>query len=71
MTDLPQSDRFWMVCRKPTGPKSNTNPRTRYSSLDEAMASAQKLAKENGAEFHVLETVATARPGGAMQESLL
>ena len=71
MTELPQSDVFWMVCRKPTGPQSTTQPRTRYLSFGEAMASAQKLAKENGAQFHVLETVATALPGGAMQESLL
>lgn len=71
MADLPQFARFWMVCRKPTGPQSKTEPQVRYSSFDEAMAAAQKLAKENDAQFHVLETVATARPGDTMQESLL
>lgn len=71
MTDLPQFARFWMVCRKPTGPLSKTEPRARYSSFDEAMAAARKLARENDAQFHVLETVATARPGDATQEALL
>ena len=71
MADLPQLARFWMVCRKPSGPQSRTEPRTRYTSFDDAMRAAQKLAKENDAQFHVLETVATARPGDAEQESLL
>lgn len=71
MADLPQFARFWMVCRKPTGPQSKTEPRARYSSFDEAMNAARKLARENDAQFHVLETVATARPGEATQETLL
>lgn len=71
MADLPPFARFWMVCRKPTGRHSKTEPRARYSSFDEAMAAARKLARENDAQFHVLETVATARPGEAPQETLL
>ena len=71
MADLPQFARFWMVCRKPTGPQSSSGPRARYSSFDEVLATAQKLANENDAQFHVLETVATARPGDTLQESLL
>lgn len=45
--------------------------RARYSSFDDAMAAARKLARENDAQFHVLETVATARPGDTSQETLL
>lgn len=71
MTDLPAFARFWMVCRKPTGPGSKTEPRQRYYSFDDAMTAARKLARENDAQFHILETVATARPGDAIQESLL
>ncbi|MCZ4351560.1 hypothetical protein O4H61_03440 [Roseovarius aestuarii] len=71
MTDLPKFARFWMVCRKPTGPHSKTEPRTRYSSLFDAMQAAHKLADDTGAQFHVLETVATARPGDAIQATLL
>ena len=71
MADLPHMARFWMVCRKPTGPGSKTEPRQRYSSFEDAMTAAQKLARENDAQFHVLETVATARPGDARQETLL
>ncbi len=71
MADLPKFARFWMVCRKPSGPHSKTEPRQRYSSFDQALAAAQKLARENEAQFHVLETVATARPGDLTQETLL
>ncbi len=71
MADLSPFTRFWMVCRKPSGPHSKTEPRTRYSTFDDAMAAAQKLAKENDAQFHVLETVATARPTDATQGALL
>lgn len=71
MADLPQFARFWMVCRKPTGPHSKTEPRARYASFDDAMAAARKLAVENDAQFHILETVATARPGDTTQDMLL
>lgn len=70
MAKLPEFAKFWMVCRKPTGPGSKTEPRQRYGTFDEAMAAAEKLARENDAQFHVLETVATARPGDARQEAL-
>lgn len=71
MTNLPQFARFWMVCRKPTGPQSKTEPRARYATFDDAMAAARKLARENDAQFHVLETIATARPTDTEQEPLL
>lgn len=71
MADLPKFARFWMVCRKPSGPGSKTEPRTRYATFADAMAAAQKLAAETGAQFHILETVATARPGDTRQETLL
>lgn len=71
MSDLPKFARFWMVCRKPTGPMSKTEPRTRYSPFDDAMTAARKLARENDAQFHILETVATARPGDTTERTLL
>ena len=71
MSEIPKFARFWMVCRKPTGPHSKTEPRQRYSTFEDAMAAAQKLARENDAQFHVLETVATARAGAADQGALL
>lgn len=60
---LPPFARFWMVCRKPTGPGSQTAPRQRYSTIEDARAAARKLARENDAPFLVLETVEIARPG--------
>lgn len=71
MSDLPKFARFWMVCRKPTGPGAKTEPRQRYATFEDAMTAARKLANDHGAQFHVLETVATARPGDAPQRSLL
>lgn len=71
MATLPAFARFWMVCRKPQGPGARTEPRQRYSTFDDAMAAAGKLAGETGAPFLVLETVAVARPGDATQETLL
>ncbi|MFW2541507.1 hypothetical protein ACN2XU_02615 [Primorskyibacter sp. 2E107] len=70
MANIPHFDRFWMVCRKPTGPLSETKPRTRYSSFEDALNAARKLATENEGQFYILETVATARPGEARQETL-
>ncbi|MFX4298539.1 hypothetical protein [Pseudosulfitobacter pseudonitzschiae] len=71
MAPFPQFAKFWMVCRKPTGPRSNSEPRVRYATFEDAMAAPRKLAKETGHQFHILETVATARPEGAEQGSLL
>lgn len=71
MADLPHFARFWMVCRKPTGPGAKTEPRQRYSTFEDAMAAARKLANEHDAQFHILETVATARPGEASERTLL
>ncbi|WP_371398882.1 hypothetical protein [Marinovum algicola] len=71
MAELPPFARFWMVCRKPTGPGAKTEPRQRYSTFEDAMAAARKLANEHDAQFHILETVATARPGDTSQRSLL
>lgn len=68
---LPAFARFWMVCRKPTGPGSRSEPRQRYGTFEDAMQAARNLARENDAQFLVLETVAVARPGETGQESLL
>ena len=71
MTPLPPFARFWMICRKPTGPQSRTEPRQRYSSIQDARAAARKLAAETGAQIHILETVETIRPDDTTQRSLL
>jgi len=60
---LPQFARFWMVCRKPSGPTSKTEPRARYSTLEDARRDARRLASQNDAPFLILETVEIARPG--------
>lgn len=65
---LPGFARFWMVCRKPTGPGARTEPRQRYSHYSDAEAAARKLAAETGAPFLILETVAVADPGAAPAE---
>lgn len=70
MRSLPQFARFWMICRKPTGPGSRTAPVQRYSSITDAVADARRLATQTGAQFLVLETVGVVDPGGAGQEAL-
>jgi hypothetical protein len=49
--------RFWMVCRAPTHPGSQTRPVERYPSLADARAAARRLALTGGAAFVILETV--------------
>ncbi|MDF3413259.1 hypothetical protein HKX54_02235 [Sulfitobacter sp. M57] len=71
MPELPQSARFWMICRRPAGPNSKTEPRQRYSSFADAERAAEKLAAQNDAEFTILETVAVARPTDQSFGSLL
>jgi len=63
MSALPAFARFWMVARKPSGPHSRTEPRARYSTLQDARAAAHDLAQANNAPFLVLETVEIIRPG--------
>lgn len=71
MGDLPHFARFWMVARKPSGPGSKTEPRQRYSTLEDARAAARKLAHENDAAFMILETVEIERPTDREQGNLL
>lgn len=71
MATLPAFARFWMVCRKPSGPGSKSEPRQRYSSLADAARAAADLAKANDHPFVVLETVEIFRPDDATQETLL
>lgn len=63
MADMPAFARFWMVCRKPTGPQTKTEPRQRYSTREDAQRAAAQLARQNDAPFLILETVAVVRPG--------
>ena len=71
MTELPRFARFWMVCRKPTGPHSKTEPRQRYSRIEDARADARTLAEQTGAAFLILEAVEIERGTDAEQGHLL
>ena len=71
MSDLPQFARFWMVARKPSGPGSKTEPRQRYSTIEDARTTAQNLANANDAPFVVLEAVEIMRPGDTAEGTLL
>lgn len=48
---------FWMVCRAPSHAGSETRPRLRYPSRDEARAAAADLARASSAIFVILESV--------------
>ena len=63
MSTLPQFARFWMVARKPTGPHSRTEPKARYSAIEDARTAARDLAQANNAAFVVLEAVEIFKPG--------
>lgn len=71
MADLPQFARFWMICRKPTGPHSKSEPRQRYSTRADALADAKRLANHTDAPFIVLEAVEIVRPGNDAQGAML
>jgi hypothetical protein len=62
MPDLPKFARFWMVCRKPTGPHSKTEPRRRYSRLADARDTAEQLAAKEDAQYLILEAVEIIHP---------
>lgn len=70
MAPIPPFARFWMVCRKPMGPGAQTNPRERYSTFEDAQDAARKLARQNNAQFLILQTVAIIRPDEDTQEGL-
>ena len=71
MSELPKFARFWMICRKPTGPGARTEPRQRYSTFDDAARAASQLAERSGAQHLSLEAVAIIRPGDDTQKGLL
>lgn len=62
MPDLPQFARFWMVCRKPTGPGSKTNPQTRFSTIADARRAAERLAQQTDAQHIILEAIEIVHP---------
>lgn len=70
MRDLPAFARFWMICRKPTGPHSQTRPVQRYSHLADAETDARRLAADTGAQFLILETVGVIDPADRNQKGL-
>lgn len=61
---------FYMVARAPTGPHSNTRPKTRYRTLAEAQAQARTLAQTTGEAFVVLGVLATVQPADTRTPSL-
>ena len=68
MPDLPKFARFWMICRKPTAAGHKTEPRQRYSHIQDARDAAAKLAKQNNHPFLVLEAVEIFRPDGEINQ---
>lgn len=66
-----QAAAFWMVCRKPTHRNAQTNPRVRYAHIDAARDAARKLARENDADFVILECVETIRPTDRLTKTLI
>jgi len=71
MTGLSQSTRFWMICRKPTGPQSKTEPRARYETRADAVEAAQKVADQTGKRMLILEPVGEIAPRDKKQGNLL
>lgn len=63
MTTLPGFARFWMVARKPNHANARTEPRQRYSTIEDARGAARDLARANDAPFVILETIEIIRPG--------
>jgi hypothetical protein len=61
---------FWMVCRTPRHEGAKTEPRQRYTTLDEARRAAATLAAEHDAPFTILAAVETAWPR-SQQDRLL
>lgn len=62
---------FWMVCRSPRGPGAKTEPRQRYSTLEDARRAAADLANANDAPFTILAAVETVWPGQAPSHRLI
>mgnify|MGYP000686985168 CR=1 FL=1 len=71
MSELPKFARFYMVCRKPSGALSKTEPRQRYSTPEDARSAALNLANQNDAPFIILEAVEIIRPGDTAEGRLL
>ena len=71
MAAMPAFARFWMVCRKPSGPGSKSEPRQRYSTFADAARAAADLARANDHPCLVLEAVEIFRPEDATQGALL
>ncbi len=71
MADIAQYARFWMICRKPTGPHSKTEPRARYETRADAAKAAQKVADQTGKRMLILEPVGEIAPRDKNQGSLL
>lgn len=53
---------FWMVCRSPRHAGAKTEPRQRFSTLEDARRAARDLAQANDAPFTILAAVETVWP---------
>lgn len=62
---------FFMVCRTPRHPASQTKPEKRYATMGEALTAAQGLADKEGVPFTVLQAVRTVDPLDNSTPSLL
>jgi hypothetical protein len=62
---------FFMVCRTPRHPASQTKPEKRYATLAEAVTAAQALADQEGVPFTILQAVRCVQPRDTATPSLL
>jgi hypothetical protein len=53
---------FFMVCRAPSHAGSVTNPQHRFPTRADAETVARRLARENNANFVILQSVAVVTP---------
>lgn len=64
-------NRFWMICREPTGRSSKTQPTARYGHRDAAFDDAARLARDTGANYLILETVEVVTPAARLTQGRL
>ena len=62
---LPQ-DMFWMICRTPTHPNAQPEPKKRYVSYLAAKRAAIEMADKTGHHFTVLTSTDTFGPNSRL-----
>ena len=66
-----RSQVFWMVCRMPTHPRSQTQPKVRYAHRDAAWDDAARLARETGSDYGILRLDEVVTPRARLTENRL